>query len=105
MGNLRKGVNMPEINNGTPQMAANTKEEVFERLRHERTIELAAEGHSFSDMKRWKLLETLNGPVYGIALYNAYYTRVVTERDYLWPFPLSECEKNPDLAKGQNPGW
>ena len=70
-----------------------------------RTIELAAEGHSFSDMKRWKLLETLNGPVYGIALYNAYYTRVVTERDYLWPFPLSECEKNPDLAKGQNPGW
>lgn len=101
----RKGVNMPEINNGTPQMAANTKEEVFERLRHERTIELAAEGHSFSDMKRWKLLETLNGPVYGIALYNAYYTRVVTERDYLWPFPLSECEKNPDLAKGQNPGW
>ena len=48
---------MPEINNGTPQMAANTKEEVFERLRHERAIELAAEGHSFSDMKRWKLLE------------------------------------------------
>ena len=56
-------------------------------------------------MKRWKLLETLIGPVYGIALYNAYYRRVVTERDYLWPFPLSECEKNPDLAKGQNPGW
>lgn len=105
MVRARKGVEMPGINSGNPDLAANTLEEVFARLRHERAVELAAEGHSFSDMKRWKLLETLAGPVYGIAAYKAYYTRVVAERDYLWPFPQSECEKNPDLADGQNPGW
>lgn len=101
----RKGVEMPLINNGSPQMEANTQEKVFDRLRHERAVELAAEGHSFSDMKRWGLLETLKGPVYGMAKYASYYTRVVSERDYLWPFPLTECEKNPELAKAQNPGW
>ena len=79
---------MPEINNGTPQMAANTKEEVFERLRHERTIELAAEGHSFSDMKRWKLLETLNGPVYGIALYNALLHTCCDRKRLLMAIPI-----------------
>lgn len=94
----RKGVEMPHVN-------ATTKEQAFKLLRHERAVELAAEGHSFSDMKRWKLLETLNGPVYGFAVYDPFYTRVVSERDYLWPFPQTECDKNPSLAKEQNPGW
>lgn len=92
---------------GMPSVSASTKDEAFEILRHERAVELAAEGHSFSDMKRWRLLETLNGRVRGIVKESASgdYNRVVIERDYLWPFPLTECDMNPALKEGQNEGW
>ena len=56
----RKGVEMPGINSGPSYLKATTKAEVFERIRHERAVELAGEGWSFSDMKRWNLLETLD---------------------------------------------
>lgn len=98
----RPSVNMPLINSGPDYLKATTKEEVFKRIRHERAVELAAEGHSFSDMKRWGLLETLNGPMVGFTnLF--YYERVVRSRDYLWPIPYEEIQKNPNLT--QNPGW
>ena len=98
----RKSVHMPGLNSGPAYLQATTKEEVFERIRHERAVELAAEGHSFSDMKRWGLLESLAGPVKGFSG-KKYYNRVVTERDYLWPIPNQEIEINPNLE--QNPGW
>ena len=31
------------------------------------------------------------------------YTHGVSSRDYLWPIPSGEREKNPELI--QNPGW
>ena len=82
----RASVNMPEINNGDSWMEARTKEEVFARIRHERAVELAAEGWSFSDMRRWGLLEEVAGPVKDI-VNKKLYDRVVNERDYLWPIP------------------
>ena len=91
----RASVNMPEINNGKPWMEARTKEEVFARIRHERAVELAAEGWSFSDMRRWGLLEEVAGPGKDI---------VNNERDYLWPIPQDEIDKNPNL-RPNNPGW
>ena len=102
---VRRRVNMPVINGGDPWMTANTKEEVFARLKHERAVELAAEGHSFSDMRRWGLLEEVAGPVEVITHTNTFYTRVVRERDYLWPIPQTEMDINPNLQGNQNPGW
>lgn len=67
----RASVNMPEINNGDSWMEARTKEEVFARIRHERAVELAAEGWSFSDMRRWGLLEEVAGPVKDIVNLNS----------------------------------
>lgn len=99
----RASVNMPEINNGKPWMEARTKEEVFARIRHERAVELAAEGWSFSDMRRWGLLEEVAGPVKDI-VNKKLYDRVVNERDYLWPIPQDEIDKNPNL-RPNNPGW
>lgn len=88
-----------------PHVSASTVDEAFKKLRHERQVELACEGHSFSDMKRWGLLETLNGKPVETITGGVEFTRVVTSRDYLWPFPQSEIDKNPELKKGQNPGW
>ena len=99
----RKSVEMPGINSGPDYLKATTKAEVFERIRHERAVELAGEGHSFSDMKRWKLLETLNGRTENDITGRFRYTRVVTARDYLWPIPADEIEKNDKLT--QNPNW
>ena len=99
----RASVNMPEINNGKPWMEARTKEEAFARIRHERAVELAAEGWSFSDMRRWGLLEEVAGPVKDI-VNKKLYDRVVNERDYLWPIPQDEIDKNPNL-RPNNPGW
>lgn len=101
---VRARVGMPGLNSGPDYLKATTKDEVFKRIRHERAVELAGEGHSFSDMKRWRLLETLADPVKGFTG-RTYYNRVVQERDYLWPIPNDEIQKNPNLKKDQNPGW
>ena len=101
---VRERVGMPGLNSGPEYLKATTKDEVFKRIRHERAVELAGEGHSFSDMKRWKLLESLDGQVKGFTG-QFYYNRVVQERDYLWPIPNGEMEKNPNLKGDQNPGW
>lgn len=100
---VRARVNMPGLNSGPAWLSANSKDEVFQRIKHERAVELAAEGHSFSDMRRWGLLETLNGKDEKGFTGKTYYTRVVKSRDYLWPIPANEIEKNTALT--QNPGW
>lgn len=101
----RPSTNMPAINNGDAWMKATTKEEVFQRIVHERAVELAAEGHRFSDLKRWGLCEEKLNFTYDDILGNDRYTRKFVERDYLWPIPLTELERNPDLKSQQNPGW
>lgn len=99
----RESVKMPGINSGPAYLNAKTKEEVFKRIRHERAVEFAGEGLSFSDMKRWKLLEELDGRKESDITGKYRYTRSAKSRDYLWPIPGTEIEKNPDLK--QNPGW
>lgn len=104
---VRNRVGMPLINEtGSPYQVAENKDAVFNCIKHERAVELAAEGHSFSDMKRWGLLETIGREEKYITNINtAFYTRVVRERDYLWPIPQTEMDINPNLKGHQNPGW
>ena len=101
----RPSVEMPALTWQGEDSPVNVKthDEVFTRLRHERAIELAAEGQSFDDMKRWGLLETLNGKPKKEITGSIRYTHGVSSRDYLWPIPSGEREKNPELT--QNPGW
>lgn len=100
---VRSRVGMPGINSGPSWLAASSKDEVFERIKHERAVELAAEGHRYDDYKRWGLLKTLNGKAEKGYTGQTYYTRVVSDRDYLWPIPQGEIDKNSSLT--QNPGW
>lgn len=99
----RPSVNMPAINSGPAWLKASSKEEVFDRLQHERAIELAAEGHRWDDLRRWNLAKTLiPGDVYGFTG-KRLMTKDFTDRDMLWPIPGEEMDINPNLVN--NPGW
>jgi tetratricopeptide (TPR) repeat protein len=104
----RQSVNLPGLNSGAAWLAVTTKEQMAERIRKERAVELAGEGLRFSDLRRWGFAVAseaiaVNGAgvnIYGETLFQ----RKFTERDMLWPVPAVEIEQNPDL-KPNNPGW
>lgn len=83
-------------------------------IQNERRIELAYEGHRFWDVRRWKIAgQTENIQSQGMEVSRAggatnYTVFNVTKHNfrpamYLWPFPLSETGKSPELV--QNPGY
>ena len=78
----RAGINMPQL------PAAISQDSMRIRIRHERRIELALEGHRFFDLKRWRsdrtVIPTVKDPN------NAY--RTFPLRDTLWPVPQSEID-------------
>ncbi|MBX3252675.1 MAG: RagB/SusD family nutrient uptake outer membrane protein [Chitinophagaceae bacterium] len=90
----RPGVNMPPISTGL------SKEQMRERIRHERRIELALEGKRYWDIKRWKTAQTyiptLVDPGGAQRKFDA-------SKHYLFPFPQSEIDTNPSLE--QNPNY
>lgn len=89
-------------------------EEFKEKLRNERRIELAFEGHRFFDLRRWQIAggeEVRN--IYGVEINkngdSFTYKKVLVEtrkwedRMNLYPFPQDEIYMCPNLV--QNPGW
>ncbi len=90
----RPGINMPPIPSGL------TKDDVRERIRHERRVELGMEGRRYDDIKRWKTAET-----YIPTLVDPGGTHRVFNpaKNYLFPFMQSEIDVNPGLT--QNPGY
>lgn len=100
----RPSTNMPPLNNGKPWLEARTKEEVFKRIINERAVELACEGHRFSDLRRWGIAKEKLNFEYDDIRGNVRYTRIFEDRDYLWPIPAVEFERNENLGV-QNPGW
>ncbi len=105
----RTGVNLPVLPAGL------TKDEMRERLRNERRVELCFEGHRFYDVRRWKIAETVfNRPVTGMRITknsNGTYNyqrfeverRVFSLRNYWFPFSQSDVNRQPAL--GQNTGY
>jgi hypothetical protein len=102
---VRTRAGMPELQNsnaGLPTFV-DSKESMRQRIRHERAIELATEGVSFSDVRRWKIAsEVCNGPILEFTT-RVLKTRVFKDRDYLWPIPQAEMDQNDQLT--QNVGW
>lgn len=122
-------VNQVRARVGMPAYAGMTKEQLRERIRNERRIELCFEDHRFFDERRWKLFEgqtpasernlprykqvyniysvvvTPNdNPVYTYRNDNTHATRVFNSpKNYYFPVPDETFKKNPNL--GQNPGW
>lgn len=103
----RPGVAMPALPAGL------SKDEMRERIRHERRIELAFETQRFWDVRRWLIGSSAFRDAIGMRITktgNTYkFDKIVTEkRSYkpafdLFPIPQSEMEKNKALK--QNPGY
>ena len=97
-------------------VSANSYQEMKDKIKHERHIELAFEDHRWWDLVRWKDAETtLNKPLMGIKAIKytegkfRYTTFKVEDRIfyphmYLFPIPQSEITKSNGILK-QNPGW
>jgi hypothetical protein len=95
-----------------PVEAGLSKDQLREKIRHERRIELTFEEHRFWDFRRWKLVpETeikAQIPVYKKDGTLEYQIRTIDNRYfdpklYRMPIPQSELLANPQLV--QNPGW
>ena len=97
----------------------------MEKIRHERRVELAFEGHRFWDMKRWRIahLDVTQGGLNGFrgtALYPWYdirdgkyvlergrntpkQLRIFLEKNYYTKINQDDMNSNPNLI--QNPGY
>jgi len=90
----RPGVNMPPIPTGL------SKDQMRTRIMHERRVELGLEGKRYLDIRRWKTAETYI-PTLKDPIGTPY--KFDPGKHYLWPFPQSEIDINPNLV--QNPGY
>ncbi|WP_153799723.1 RagB/SusD family nutrient uptake outer membrane protein [Foetidibacter luteolus] len=93
----RPGVSMPALPAGL------TKDQMRERIRHERRVEFAMEGLRYHDLRRWGIAkEKLDGFVPN-PLFPAIKTKYEDNYEF-WPIPQTEIDRNqPDLV--QNPGY
>jgi hypothetical protein len=106
----RAGVNMPPINAGG---------NLLQKIKHERTIELAFESNRWYDARRWLDaevdfakdivgVEITKNPASNQKTYRYFYfeggtgNRVFPQNHYLWPIPIEEILKS-NLQ--QNPGY
>lgn len=90
-----------------------TKEQIRNFIRKERTVEFAFEEHRVWDVRRWNVAEkALSRPIYGVDVVESngtiHYTRkvaqkrVFSEKMYLYPIPETEVWKT---NIKNNPGW
>ncbi|WP_299354036.1 RagB/SusD family nutrient uptake outer membrane protein [Mucilaginibacter sp.] len=97
---------------GVPQGMTTAQMRAF--IQNEWRIEFFLEEHRYFDIRRWRLAETvMNQPRTGLSIakigtttiYNPInvLTTVFATKQYLYPIPLNEVLKNPNMK--QNPGW
>ncbi|MBR1872594.1 MAG: RagB/SusD family nutrient uptake outer membrane protein [Bacteroidales bacterium] len=103
---IRRRANVKELPTGL------TKEQMREKIRHERRIELCFENQRFWDVRRWMIAEEVDNKTVhrvtvaadGTISYPVFQHRVFDpSKHYLFPIPQSEIDKNRLLE--QNPGW
>ncbi|MCY1719389.1 RagB/SusD family nutrient uptake outer membrane protein [Prolixibacteraceae bacterium Z1-6] len=90
----RADIQMPAVPQGLG------KDEMRNAIRHERRIELAFEGFRYDDVKRWKIAED----VLNISPDGSIYGKSFVKKNYHFPFPQSEIDRNYG-ALVQNPDY
>lgn len=114
---VRVRAGIPKLQDIKPELKGNYEAQ-FEAIRHERHVELFAEGQRYFDVRRWMLADKggdcrQGGDFTGMNMGGAnpaefmkrvtFETRIFEERMYLYPIPESEVNKSQKLI--QNPGW
>lgn len=103
----RKNVKMPPLPTGL------SKDEMRQRIRHERRIELAFETHRFWDLRRWRIGTQEGTTAYGMRITKSgnvfNYEKFLLENRVYRPafdlFPIPQAEREKDKALTQNPGY
>lgn len=104
----RSGVNMPDI--------TETGTALFDRIKHERQIELALEGHRYYDVRRWKIApQTESKPIQGFKIirntngsftYNRVDLLKRTWKDAFYYLPIAFADiQTSGGSLTQNPGY
>jgi hypothetical protein len=127
--NAYQYVNQVRARAGMPAYSGMTQEQLRDRIRNERRIELCFEDHRFFDERRWMVFEgqsvnsEANLPyykqyynLYGVTVANPdkpVYTYMPAQKhptrtfnspkNYFFPLPNDEVKRAPNLK--QNPGW
>ena len=111
---IRKRAGLPDLPEGL------TKEQMREKIRHERRIELAFEVHRFFDVRRWLIApETQGVPIHSMNIYEgenqqdpAFYQRIevekrvfVSPKHYFFPVDQVEIDKHEKGELVQSLGW
>lgn len=92
---VRERATMPDLPAGL------SKDQMRARIWNERRVEFAFEGMRYRDVRRWKLAETYIPTLVepGSGVIRAF----DPAKHYVWPFPQSEIDVNPELV--QNPNY
>lgn len=82
-----------------------SKDQMREKIRHERMVELAGEGQRYSDIRRWRIAKDVVDGLWmteftGI---KGRHKKGFPNHFYLWPIPQNDINTNKNLK--QNPGW
>ncbi|HEY8958623.1 RagB/SusD family nutrient uptake outer membrane protein [Chitinophaga sp.] len=108
---IRERAGIPQYGAGLPLPGG--QDEMRQKIRAERKVELAYEGHRFFDIRRWKIAPQVMGTMHGMDISkdgDAFYNRVATMTphlfmpSYYW-WPISQYELDRDKKIIQNPGW
>src|SRR5690606_14827999 len=104
LNKVRERSDMPGLNSGNPYLAVADKDQMRQRISHERKVELAGEGWRYFDLKRWEQLEEVsNNFIEKSIVGDNLMTRQYQTRHKIWPVPGQEIEINPALE--QNNEW
>lgn len=105
-------INVVRTRGGMPEVSGLSQAALRDIVRYERRIEFAMEGLRLWDIRRWKTAEdVLNGQTFGIDYIEGGEKQAIPADDrifdpaknYLWPVPLTEIERNANLT--QNAGY
>lgn len=92
-----------------------SKEAFFAAIEQERIIELLGEGHRGFDIRRWRAIERVWNPPYGVGVWridshgaqrDRYYqntNELTYQQNYIFRIPPGERDRNPNLT--QNKPW
>jgi hypothetical protein len=103
LNQIRQRAGMPDI------PVSESGQELVNRYRNERRVEMALEVQRFFDVRRWMIAPQAYTEAYGVEYDGTDYTEVVFEqrawndRNYLVPIQYEEMQKNTALI--QNPGY